>query len=92
MFVVCDYTMTNPLLTIVGKLEVMNITLPFIDVWIAQKIHNDNVKNIKKFKFGFFDITTTLKFAQCFVLLCGWVGQLFEKIIFFVSPLNKTYD
>jgi hypothetical protein len=65
--------MTNPLSTIVGR-PVMNITLPFIDVCITQKIHNDNAKKIKRFKFGVFDIKVPLKFAQRFVLLCKWVG------------------
>jgi len=55
--------MTNPLSTIVGKLGLMNITLPFIDVWITQKIHNDNAKKTKRFKFGVFDIITPSKFA-----------------------------
>jgi len=63
MFIVCDHTMTNPLSTIVGKLGLMNITLPFIDVWITQKIHNDNAKKTKRFKFGVFDIITPSKFA-----------------------------
>jgi hypothetical protein len=74
MFIVCDQTMTNPQSTIVGRLKMMNITLPFIDVWIAQKIHNDNTKKTKRFKFGVFDIRAPSKFAQCFILLCGWVG------------------
>jgi hypothetical protein len=67
MFVACDQTMTNPLSTIVGRPRVMNITLPFIDVWIAQNIHNDNAKKIKRFKFGVFDIKVPWKFAQRFV-------------------------
>ncbi len=79
MFVVCDQTMTNPLSTFIGRPRVMNITLPFIDVWIAQKIHNDNAKKTKRFKFRVFEIIAPSKFAQHFVLLYGWVGYFFEK-------------